>query len=396
MLCYRQQDIMTKKIILQIDCQETCNCMNDVSREQLLHMNDDMHKMITNYKNKITPYYNNKTWDKYKKLSNEFELIFTTPNTKSNISLYNPVSRSFFKMWEIIFDFQNDMLKSLNSKSSSMKCLFLAEGPGGFLEAVMKYRNNKNDNYYGMTLRPDTKSVPEWKLKKFDMSNITTLYGADNTGNLYNLENTHFLEKTLGANSMELITADGGFDFSSDFNNQEDQSMKLIRCEVYCALHLLKANGCFVLKIYDMFHHQTISLMSILKHCFKTIHIIKPLTSRPANSEKYLLCTGYMVNEGREQITYLRNIIIKKTASSRKKQVFENTDLSLLSKIVLYNIYYTSRQVYYIQKTIDLIDSFDVCIPSMRNKKYDELLITNYKKCQKWCQKYDIPYIVKE
>lgn len=370
--------------------------MNDISREQLLHMNDDMHKMITTYKNKITPYYNNKTWDKYKKLSNEFELIFTTPNTKSNISLYNPVSRSFFKMWEIIFDFKSDVLSSLTVSSNPIKCLFLAEGPGGFLEAVMKFRNNKNDQYYGMTLRPDTKSIPEWKLKKFDMSNITTLYGADNTGNLYNLDNTHYLEDTLGKNSMELITADGGFDFSSDFNNQEDQSMKLIRCEIYCALHLLKEGGSFILKIYDMFNHQTINVMSILKQCFKTIHIIKPLTSRPANSEKYLLCTGYLVDDGKEQITYLKNTICKKTTCLRKQQVFETTDLSLLSKIVLYNIYYTSRQVYYIQKTIDLINSIDSCPPASRTKTYDELLAKNYKKCQKWCQKYGIPYIVKE
>ncbi len=390
--CLTYNVIMTKKIILQINCQETCSCMNDITREQLLNMNDDMHKMITTYKNKITPYYNNRTWDKYKKLSNEFELIFTTPNTKSNVSLYNPVSRSFFKMWEIIFDFKNDVLSS----DQNVKCLFLAEGPGGFLEAVMKYRSNKNDHYYGMTLRPDTKSIPEWKLKKFDLSNITTLYGVDNTGNLYNLENTHHLEATLGRNSMELVTADGGFDFSSDFNNQEDQSMKLIRCEVYCALHLLKEDGTFILKIYDMFNHQTIHLMSILKQCFKTIHILKPLTSRPANSEKYLLCTGYIVNSGREQIDYLKHIIHKKTASLRKNNVFERTDLSLLSKIVLYNIYYTSRQVYYIQKTIDLIDSIDACAPALRNKKYDDLLMKNYKKCQKWCQKYEIPYIVKE
>jgi 23S rRNA U2552 (ribose-2'-O)-methylase RlmE/FtsJ len=313
--CFTYNVTMTKKIILQINCQETCSCMNDITREQLLNMNDDMHKMITTYKNKITPYYNNRTWDKYKKLSNEFELIFTTPNTKSNVSLYNPVSRSFFKMWEIIYDFKNDVLSSMVASENNVKCLFLAEGPGGFLEAVMKYRSNKNDQYYGMTLRPDTKSIPEWKLKKFDMSNITTLYGADNTGNLYNLENTHYLEETLGKNSMDLITADGGFDFSSDFNNQEDQSMKLIRCEVYCALHLLKEDGSFILKIYDMFNHQTIHLMSILKQCFKTIHIIKPLTSRPANSEKYLLCTGYIMDNGREQIDYLKNLFLKKTTS---------------------------------------------------------------------------------
>lgn len=392
-----QTKTMTKKIILEIDCEDiTCNCLTDVSREQLVSMNEDMYNMITTYKNKITPYYNNKTWDRYKKLSNEFELIFTTPNTKSNVSLYNPVSRSFFKMWEILIDFRSDLLKCITINENPLKCLFLAEGPGGFLEAVMKYRNNKKDHYYGMTLRPDNKSIPEWKLKKFDMSIITTLYGADNTGDLYNLENTHFIENQLGSNCMDLITADGGFDFSSDFNKQEDQSMKLIRCETYCALHLLKQNGCFVLKIYDMFHHQTISLMSLLKCCFKTIHIIKPLTSRPANSEKYLLCSGYKTNEGREQITILRNIILQRTTSPRKRQVFEETDLSLLSKIVLYNIYYTSRQVYYIQKTIDLINKSETYQGSIKHKKYDELLVSNYKKCQKWCQKYEIPYVVKE
>ncbi len=387
---------MVKKIVLEIDCEESCNYPDIVSREKLLQMNDEMHKMITSYKNKITPYYNNRTWDKYKKLSNEFELIFTTPNAKCNVSLYNPVSRSFFKMWEILFDFKKDVLKRVADRDQPIKCLFLAEGPGGFLEAIMKYRNNKDDHYYGMTLRPENKSIPEWKLKKFDMSLITTLYGVDNTGNLYNLENTHHLETTLGANSMEVVTADGGFDFSSDFNNQEDLSMMLIRCETYCALHLLKEDGSFILKIYDMFHHQTINLMSLLKHCFQKIHIIKPLTSRPANSEKYLLCCGFKVEKGREQIPFLHDVIMKRTPSPRKKDVFEQTELSFLHKIVLYNIYYTSRQVYYIQKTIDLIDSFDTTPQLSRNRKFDDYLSVNDKKCQKWCQKYDIPYIVKE
>lgn len=385
---------MTKKIVLEINCDEEDVGTSNVSRDKLLEINDEMHCMITTYKNKITPYYNNRTWDKYKKLSNEFELIFTTPNTKSNVSLYNPVSRSFFKMWEILYDFKTDSLKSM-LKPEGIRCLFLAEGPGGFLEAVMKFRNNNNDHYYGMTLRPGNKSIPEWKLRKFDMSLISTLYGADNTGNLYNLENTHYLENTLGANSMELVTADGGFDFSSDFNNQEDLSMKLIRCETYCALHMLQDGGSYILKIYDMFNHQTISLMSLLKHCFKSIHIIKPLTSRPANSEKYLMCCGYKVSKGRDQIAFLKDIIMRRAASPRKRDVYEQTDLSLLQQIVHYNIYYTSRQVYYIQKTIDLINSFDATQSTMRHKRFDDALMANFKKCQKWCQKYDIPYAIK-
>lgn len=383
---------MTKKIILEIDC-ETSSSTDDVSRDKLLEINDQMLRMTTTYKNKITPYYNNKTWDKYKKLSNEFELIFTTPNTKSNVSLYNPVSRSFFKMWEMLYDFKDNSLAFV-SQTNGLRCLFLAEGPGGFLEAVMKYRQNKNDHYYGMTLRPENRSIPEWKLRKFDMSLITTLYGSDNTGNLYNLENTQYLEDTLGANSMDLVTADGGFDFSSDFNKQEDLSIKLIRCETYCAFHMIKHGGTYILKIYDMFHHQTINLMSLLRYCFKNLFIIKPLTSRPANSEKYLMCCGYNADKGREQLPFLKDIISRKSAAPKKQDVFAQTDLHLLQQIVLYNIYYTSRQIYYIQKTIDLINSFDSTHPTLRHKRYDESLANNLKRCQKWCQKYEIPYSI--
>ena len=382
---------MVKKIVLEIDCvdmtvPEGCN------REQLINMNCEMQKMITSYKNKITPYYNNKTWDKYKKVSNEYELIFTTPNTKSNVSLYNPVSRSFFKMWEILEDFKKDYVNV--DSIEPMKCLFLAEGPGGFLEAIMKYRNNKADHYYGMTLRPENKSIPEWKLKKFDMSCISTLYGEDNTGNLYNLNNTHYIAETLGANSMDIVTADGGFDFSSDFNNQEDLSTKLIRCETYCALHMLKENGAYILKIYDMFHHHTLNLMSILSKCFKKIHIVKPLTSRPANSEKYLFCSGYKRDVGLENIPILKGIIMKKWNGPKKMEILNEIDLYLLHKVVVFNTYYTSRQVYYIQRTIDLIKSFDATPSSTRSAKYEKLLNENIQKCQRWCLKYNIPYMI--
>lgn len=382
---------MVKKIVLEIDCVTsvvTPPCSSS-SHEKLLEMNDDMMKMITSYKNKITPYYNNKTWDKYKKVSNEYELVFTTPNTKGNVSLYNPVSRSFFKMWEMLQDFTKDIIKG--DPKIPMKCLFLAEGPGGFLEAMMKYRDNKQDHYYGMTLKPENKTVPEWKLKKFETSCISTLYGVDNTGNLYNLENTHYLSKTLGANSMDLVTADGGFDFSSDFNAQEDLSTRLIRCETYCALHMLKEGGAYILKIYDMFHHHTLHLFSILKACFTKIYIVKPLTSRPANSEKYLVCCGFKPSIGEEYIDILKNIITKKIYTKRQT-IFKTIDMYLLHKIVLYNVYYTSRQVFYIQRTIDLIKLFDSTQASQRNIKYDQMLQQNMKKCQRWCTKYAIPF----
>ena len=39
-------------------------------------------------------------------------------------------------------------------------------------------------------------------------------------------------------NSMDIITADGGFDFSIDFNKQEQLSNRLIFCEIKFYPHI--------------------------------------------------------------------------------------------------------------------------------------------------------------
>lgn len=377
-----------KKVILKITKSDDIIAVsknNDVSIQDLFDTNMKLQAIVSQYKNMITPFSTNKAWDRHKKLSNEYELIFTTPYAKHNVSTYNPVSRSFFKMWEILHDFDKEIIPN----SESIKCLFLAEGPGGFLEAVMKFRNSKNDHYYGMTLKPDNKSIPEWKLKKFDMSKITTLYGVDNRGDLYNLANTQYLMDTLGSNSMDIITADGGFDFSVDFNNQEDLSIKLIRCETYCCLNMLKDKGTFILKIYDIFSKNTVEILKILTKVFDTIYLVKPLTSRPANSEKYVVCTGYKCKEGLGEIQNLFNIINNDAISNVAD--YTNNDKILLNCVLLYNIYYTSRQIFYIQKTLDVIKEFELLTSKEKSSKELFYIQRNQCKCIEWCKKYNIP-----
>ena len=48
-------------------------------------------------------------------------------------------------------------------------------------------------------------------------------------------------------NCCDFITADGGFDYSVDFNKQEEISVNLIFCEILYALILQKQDGCFIL-----------------------------------------------------------------------------------------------------------------------------------------------------
>lgn len=380
---------MVKKFILLVENDQPDQSSIDGTHNIyfLLNLNDRLSQTITRYKNMITQYHNNKSWDKFKKLSNEYEMIFTTPNTGTNISEYTPVSRSFFKLWEMLHDFDTVIFRN---GESNIRCLFLAEGPGGFAEALVKYRHNKNmlnDQYYGISLRSNNdKNIPEWKLQKGIMKHVKIIYGEDNTGNLYNINNIEYLRKNLGDHSLDFITADGGFDFSSNFNNQEDISFRLIFCEVLAALMLQKDGGTFILKVFDIFSENTLKLLQLISCFYAKIYIVKPLTSRPANSEKYLICTGFHM--------YDKSILVKMTQVVREyndstlsafiKSI--NYDERVLSCLIAFNTSYIIRQVFYIEQTITYINRFS----SKSDEEMTRILNDHARKSKKWCSKYNI------
>jgi len=378
-----------KKFIVSIDENVLTEQQEDIDVKVMninLYVNNKLSNILTAYKNMINYYYGNKSWDKYKKLSNEYEYIYSSPSCDLNVSTYVPISRSFFKMWEIINDF-----KDVFSRQEPMKCMFLAEGPGGFAEAVMKYRSNvynrQKDEYHGMTLRCESnRCVPDWKYKD---ATLHITYGVDGTGNLYNIDNIKFLSKLTGKrNNIDLITADGGFDFSSDFNNQEEMCFKLILCEILSALYLQKKGGCFILKIFDIFNDKTLRLLQILHNCYNQVHIVKPFTSRPANSEKYLVCNDFK-DLSNNTLEKLRNVL--EHCLKGLNQVGNITDYlqknveienNTLQQIIRFNTYAVMRQVHYIQKTIHYI--------RLENLNHHEILEKNKKMCQEWCVKYKI------
>ena len=130
----------------------------------LLGNNDEIiGKTLFNYLNTmkqcIVDYEN--SWDIYKKYTNPYEYIHSLiPNLKISISKLKPISRSFYKLIEI-----NSMLHICDEFKNNIKSFHLAEGPGGFIEAMNHIRSsNKNDKYYGMTLINNNNNIiPGWK-----------------------------------------------------------------------------------------------------------------------------------------------------------------------------------------------------------------------------------------
>ena len=83
------------------------------------------------------------------------------------------------------------------------------------------------------------------------------------------------------------------FDAQRDSEHQEELTQKLILCEIAAALYLLKEGGTFICK---MFGFQTSLIRTAVRDLFDffdDMKIIKPISSRPASSERYLVCTGF-------------------------------------------------------------------------------------------------------
>lgn len=350
--------------------------LNDKLIELDISINRKLADLLLTYKNMINHYNYNRSWDKTKKFTNEYEYIYSSPSCENNISGYSPVSRSFFKMWEILNDFKEELFPV---DSKPLKFMFLCEGPGGFAEAIMKFRADPRDEYFGMTLKCDhDRSIPDWKLNG---SKLNIIYGSDGTGNLYHIHNIKYLVKiSKGRNNIDFITADGGFDFSSDFNNQEEMCLKLIAAEILSALVLQKPGGHLVLKVFDVFNDNTIKLLHILYESYQTIHIVKPCTSRPANSEKYLICQCFKPPTPQTK-HYIDSLEAFMKDENPSKLPIQHFDKYVMNNLVRYNTYAVMKQIQYIQKTIDMIKH-----PDIRSKHSN----ANITMCQEWCEKYGI------
>ena len=306
-------------------------------------------------KNKI---FTSVDWDKHKKFSNDYELIHI-PNKRNrtdSIAYYQPLSRSYFKMVELIQDYN-----LMDNYQENYKTAHLAEGPGGFMEAThnltkrLGISNEGNSQHYGITLYSDNKDIPGWN-KAYDFllkhNNIHISYGEDNTGDLYKSKNIKHFAHYVGVGNCHLITADGGFDFSIDFNKQEQLSYKLILCEIICCLYSQAIGGHFVCKFFDIYTLETVKLLYFLSSFYEEVYISKPRTSRPANSEKYIICKKFI------GIDYLYlDAILEILESKDLVDIFDfNVPENFLLQIKKFNKINTKFQTGTIEYTLNLIE----------------------------------------
>ena len=143
--------------------------LNNKGFADLLSINLEDTLRINRVKNRINEF-DHFEWEDLKKLTNPYEYIYAFNNRKNShysksVTTLRPLSRSFFKMIEIIYDFTYE----LYTLQEAITTLHIAEGPGGFIEASRYIRKKEttvfqNDKVFGITLiDPLQKNVPAWR-----------------------------------------------------------------------------------------------------------------------------------------------------------------------------------------------------------------------------------------
>jgi 23S rRNA U2552 (ribose-2'-O)-methylase RlmE/FtsJ len=355
---------------------------------------------ICKEKEKIDQLENGNEWDRIKKIGNPFELIYTSYHKKKkrdSISNYQPISRSYFKMWEMLYHFSDKIFaKERMNVNDAMVFGNLAEGPGGFMEAIHNYRTgihlkNKTcrDVFYGITLKPHNEYVPDWnKMRKIfgDKPNVHIEYG-----NLYIHQDVKNYIKSFQKQKAHIVTADGGFDYSADFNGQEVNSCQIIYSECVVAMSILKEKGTFICKVFDLFTTTMMRILYLLFINFEEVYFYKPETSRPANSEKYLVCIGYKNLLNEEDKAYLLYLIQNFQTGVQKLEENETFDIfgmripgTFFKSIRDYNHLYIQQQKHYLQKTIQL------AYERPPKEEYEKMIKAQIKNATDWCKKYGV------
>jgi 23S rRNA U2552 (ribose-2'-O)-methylase RlmE/FtsJ len=281
-------------------------------------------------------------------------------------------------MFDLNKSFPNDKMNSFH----------LAEGPGGFIEALSQVRNNPDDIYVGMTLLSEDTNVPGWRKSQAFLDknpNVHIEFGDDATGNIMVERNLMRCARLYGA-TMDLVTADGGFDFSGDFNAQETQMGGLLYSQVVFASALQKQGGTFILKMFDMFSLLSVQILYLLSIMYDKVYIVKPNTSRYANSERYVVAQGFRSNDGRKEWTlqFLENY-----------ELVQTQNLCSIFTTEIPSIYLTRVEECNAalgQQQMDTISATLTLIRNPRQEKIEKMRSSNIQKCVAWCQKNKVPY----
>lgn len=216
--------------------------------------------------------------------------------------------------------------------------------------------------------------------------------GLDGTGDMYKVPNMEHFIKQVGTKSCDLVTGDGGFDYSHNFNRQELESTRLVLSQLYGAVRLLRRGGTFVCKMFDMHSESTVQILWIMALLFKKVSLTKPCSSRLANSEKYVVARGFEGENSRchHMSRYMLHLLTSNEWSYNRIPRVQTSYVSghFRGIIRLYNKWFLQCQCACIDRTLVYIRR--AMRHDLQTHERRAIIRQQVRRAVKWCLKYAI------
>lgn len=215
------------------------------------------------------------------------------------------VTNAFLKLYEILHEYETELCTVTRS-------MHYAEFPGSFVTALDLFLKSKREESGSGSFKLD------WQLQSFNPPSLSSRKGdplhkvlRDSFGfqashpervlcsaeaaygDLTCAQSLQYYASRFARDRMDLVTADGSIDPSSDYNRQEELCLPLLRGEIFAACASVRRGGSFICKVFGLLHPETRACVAFLTTRFRRVDIVKVLTSRVSNSEFYLVCLDF-------------------------------------------------------------------------------------------------------
>ena len=328
---------------------------------------------------------NPEKWEEVKRVINPLEFA----SSDIAVAKVQPISRAFFKMIEL-----SDKLNPLPERP--VRTLHLAESPGGFVQAWNWIRKplGFTDDVTSISLEKGSYEST-WK-RLIEVSRFWFSRPHLYTGDLLDKDtrdkiiSDYYGESDDGKGKAWLVTGDGGFDFSEDYQHQETTALPLILAQMMIGMRCLEKGGAMVLKIFDCFTLPTIQVLWVFCKVFGEFRIVKPETSRVCNAEKYIIAKDFKgVDKNLDTfLTKIDGILNSETIEDiptlfeiGPNTKWETMDESFKMCFETSIRRFINTQITWIQKGIDMMNTNT--IREDTGRKTNNLV--------RWCRRYHIP-----
>lgn len=210
------------------------------------------------------------------------------------------VTNAWIKMYEL-------MRIVLPTPVKKFRSFHMAEAPGNFMLAInhylfshmpdvdwMWYANSYRQPYDSASA--DRTAYLEDKYGIMRKYPDRWLYGADGDGDITSPANLRSFHQHLEANGglVDLVTSDVKYvPKDNDFSEEENINLPVHMGHLLGAMMCCKPGGNIVLKEFTQLEAGSVSLVYLGAICFGSYEIVKPESSRMANSEIYLVGLNY-------------------------------------------------------------------------------------------------------